>query len=247
MEMHEFFGQHPKVAIACSGGVDSVLLVYLAHKYAKEVRAYFVKSEFQPQFEEDDARKMCAQIGVEMKVITIDILSYKQVLENEKDRCYYCKQRIVSSIMEEMRKDGFDILLDGTNASDDITDRPGMRALQELNVLSPLRLCGYTKEKIRSLAQSADLPVYNKPSYACLATRIPTGTKIRYEDIKRVNMAEDYLFSLGYSDFRVRLWNGAAKLQISEIQMEKILQDYKKIQQYLLTWFDKVVLDLKVR
>ena len=105
---------------------------------------------------------------------------------NPPDRCYHCKRSLFTALLAAAKADGFPVVLDGSNASDDAGDRPGMRALRELEVRSPLRECGLTKSDVRRLAREAGLPVWDKPSYACLATRVPTGTAITREDLGRV-------------------------------------------------------------
>ena len=134
MTLQEFFSQYPKTALAFSGGVDSAYLLYAAGKYAKEVRAYYVKSEFQPSFELEDAKRLASELGADMKVLDMKVLCVPQVKENPFNRCYYCKKAIFGVIMEEAKSDGFTVLIDGTNASDDAGDRPGMEALKELGL-----------------------------------------------------------------------------------------------------------------
>ena len=119
MNIKEFFEKYPNVAIALSGGVDSVFLVYMAKKYAKSVKAYFVKSVFQPEFEKKDAEKICRQLGVDLKILNVDVLSNKLVTDNPVNRCYYCKQGVFGTILEAAKNDGMTVILDGTNASDD--------------------------------------------------------------------------------------------------------------------------------
>lgn len=245
--IQDFFKQYPNVAIALSGGVDSVFLVYMATKYAKKVKAYFVKSVFQPEFEKQDAEKICQQLGVDLEILNVDVLKNKKVTDNPANRCYYCKQGVFGTILEAAGRDGFTVILDGTNASDDASDRPGMKALQEMKVLSPLRLCGYMKSEIRKQSKEAGLFVYNKPSYACLATRIPTGTVIDNNKIKQVEMAEGYLFSLGFSDFRVRWMDNKAKIQMPENQLQNFMEKRELILEELSKIFDDVLLDLKLR
>ena len=145
MTLQEFFRENPRVALAFSGGVDSAYLLYAALRNGAQVRAYYVKSAFQPQFELDDAMALAYQLQADVKILELDVLSDPQIAENPANRCYYCKKRIFSAIAKQAAEDGFPVLLDGTNASDDAQDRPGMQALKELNVLSPLRLCGLTK------------------------------------------------------------------------------------------------------
>ena len=247
LTLQEFFEEHPRVAIAFSGGVDSAYLLYAASKYAKEVRAYYVKSEFQPQFELDDALKLAEELNADVKVINLSVLTNPDVCENPANRCYYCKRTIFSEITRAAREDGFYVLLDGTNASDDIADRPGTKALAALSVLSPLRECGLTKTEIRRLSKEAGLFTWNKPAYACLATRTPTGEKITAEKLVATEEAENFLFSLGFTDFRVRMQGEDAKLQLPEDQLPLLLTHRKEILEKLKMYYKSVMLDLEVR
>lgn len=247
MTLQDFFTSHPKTAIAFSGGVDSAYLLYAAKKYAEEVRAYYVKSEFQPRFELEDAVRLAQDIGTDITVLEQSVLSVPQVAENPADRCYHCKTAIFTAVMKAADADGFSVLLDGTNASDDAQDRPGMRALRELSVRSPLRECGLTKQEIRRLSKAAGLFTWNKPAYACLATRISTGEKITAEKLKITELAEDYLFSLGFTDFRVRWQNGHARLQLPEDQLYLLLEKREEILTHLKKYYKSIVLDLEVR
>jgi len=247
MTLQEFFSLHPEVAIAFSGGVDSTYLLYAAKRYAKKVRAYYVKSQFQPQFEFDEAVSLAKELGVDMRILELDALSDPRVRENPSNRCYYCKNVIFGSIWDAVRADGFSVLLDGTNASDDADDRPGMKALSELSVISPLRECGLTKSEIRRLSKDAGLPTWDKPAYACLATRIPTGEEITNEKLAATEAAESYLFSLGFTDFRVRSQNGHARLQLPEAQWELLFRYRKDILAKLKEYYKTVSLDLEVR
>lgn len=247
MKLEEFFKAHPKVAVAFSGGVDSAYLLYAAARCGANVRAYYVKSDFQPQFELEDAKRLAGQLGTPVTVLRLDVLSSGPVAENPPDRCYHCKKAIFGAIIEAAARDGFTVLLDGTNASDEEGDRPGMRALRELQVLSPLRMCGLTKAHIRELSKKAGLFTWDKPAYACLATRIPTGQAITKEKLAATESAEDFLFSLGFTDFRVRMAGTAAKLQFPEGQLEKLLQRREQIVTELKKYYSDVWLDLEVR
>lgn len=247
MTLKEFFVKYPIVAIAFSGGADSAYLLYTAKKYAAKVCAYYVKSDFQPQFELDDAVKLAKELDAEMKIINLDILSVPQVKENPQDRCYYCKKAIFSAIISEAEKDGFTVLLDGTNASDDESDRPGVKALRELSVISPLKECGLTKPEIRMLSREEGLFTWNKPAYACLATRVCKGEEITKEKLSATECAEDYLLSLGFTDFRIRLKDGVGIIQLKEEQMPEFLKNRKKILDFLKKHYNSVVLDLEVR
>lgn len=247
MTLPEFFADHPKAAIAFSGGVDSAYLLYAASKYAKELRAYYVKSAFQPQFELEDALRLAGQLQVEMQVIPLDILSQEEVIANPKNRCYYCKKRIFTAIARQAEADGFSLLLDGTNASDEEGDRPGMQALRELSVLSPLRLCGLKKVEIRLLSKEAGLFTWDKPSYACLATRIPTGQRIDARLLARTEEAENFLSSLGFRGFRVRTAGETAKIQLREAQFPLLVENRARILEKLSGQYKGVCLDLEAR
>ena len=243
------------MAIAFSGGVDSAYLLYTAKKYAEEIRAYYVNSAFQPAFEFEDAKRLAEELNVKLSIISINVLDNEKIVENPANRCYYCKQVIFSIIIDQAAIDGFTELLDGTNASDNSDDRPGMKALQELKVLSPLRECGLTKERIRQLSKEAGLFTWNKPSYACLATRLPVGSKITNERLAATEKAEDYLMSLGFKNFRIRMIENRtsisaapiAKIELTQEQLPLLLQNRENIVSKLKIDYSKVLLDLETR
>lgn len=243
MTLSEFFDRNPKVALAFSGGVDSAYLLYEARRMGCDVRPYFVRTPFQPAFELDDARTLAP----ELTVLELDILSCKDVEINAKNRCYHCKKAMLSYLKQQALSDGYDILIDGTNASDRQDDRPGMVALQELRVLSPLRLCGLTKDQIRELSHQAGLFTWDKPAYSCLATRIPTGTAITEEALKKIEQGENALFALGYKDFRIRLLHGAGNVQLPRDQFPRTAEQYTRLLDALKPYFDQVLLDLSGR
>ena len=247
MTLEAFFKENPKTALAFSGGVDSSYLLYAAVQAGAEVRAYYVKTAFQPEFEYEDAMRLAKQLGAEVTVLRPDALCDPQVAANPANRCYYCKRNIFGSIWRAARADGFSVLLDGTNASDQADDRPGMKALRELKVRSPLREAGLTKAMIREKSREAGLFTWNKPAYACLATRVPTGETITAEKLEKTEKAEDFLRSLGLRDFRVRLLKGCARIQVPEGQLELVLRNRKAILERLKRWYAGVVLDLEVR
>lgn len=248
MTLQEFFEVHPKAALAFSGGVDSSYLLYAARQLGADVKAYYVKTAFQPEFEYQDALRLASQLGADIQVLTLDVLACPDVTVNPKNRCYFCKQHIFGNILRQAKADGYDTVLDGTNASDQVSDRPGMKALQEMKVLSPLRLTGLTKAEIRSLSHEAGLFTWDKPSYACLATRIPTGTEITGADLARTEWAEDHLMSLGFRDLRVRQLSGdLALVQLPEAQMDTFLALRREITRTLKTRYAGVILDMEAR
>ena len=247
MTLQEFFEEHPKVAIAFSGGVDSSYLLYGAKKYAKEFCAYYAESEFQPAFEAEDAMRLAKELGAPLKVLNLSILQVPRVCENPADRCYYCKTAIFTAITRAAAEDGFTVILDGTNASDDVVSRPGVKALRELSVLSPLQECGLTKDMIRAASREAGLFTWDKPAYACLATRTKIGEEITAEKLKKVEASETFLHGLGFADFRVRTDNGNAKIQLRERDFPLLLEHRRKILEELSGYYNSVVLDLEVR
>ena len=178
-----------KVAVAFSGGVDSAYLLWAAAESGADAAAYYVSTAFQPAFEGADARRLCAELGVALRTVAVDVLGCGDVTENSPRRCYFCKKRLFTAMQSAAAADGCTVLCDGTNASDDAADRPGMAALRELQVVSPLREAGLTKAEIRELSRAAGLFTWDKPAYACLATRIPTGTAITAADLQRTAFA----------------------------------------------------------
>ena len=247
MTLQEFFENNKKLAIALSGGIDSVFLMYAAKKYGAAVRAYFVKTEFQPCFELCDARREAGACGVELSVIELSVLSDESIAENGAERCYLCKKRIMQSIAAAAKSDGYAVVCDGTNASDDADDRPGFRALSELGIISPLRLCGITKEEIRRLSREEGIAVWDKPSYACMATRVKTGERISEEKLLAIEASEDFLRERGFSDFRVRLHKDSAKLELRRDDFEKLLNERAVILDKLKAYFKSVTVDLEAR
>ncbi len=244
MNLADFFQTYPKVALAFSGGCDSSYLLGAAKKYGADIKPYFVKSAFQPQFELEDALRLGQELTIPITVLTIDVLADEQITTNPPNRCYYCKQQIMNLIKNQSRADGYSVLIDGTNASDDISDRPGMQAAQEAGILSPLRLSGITKNEVRQLSKELNLFTWNKPAYACLATRIPTNQQLSASLLKTIEKSENELRNLGFTDFRIRIYHDAARLQLKEAEMLSALQQKESIVQKLQPYFKIILLDL---
>ena len=226
-----------KAALGFSGGVDSSYLLWAARQCGADVRPYYIKTSFQPEFEFEDAKHLCREIGAELTVLELDALSDPAVAANPADRCYHCKRNLFGTLAARALADGYTLLLDGTNASDDAGDRPGMRALRELSVRSPLRECGLTKARIRALSREAGL----------FTTRVPTGETITAEKLQKTERAEALLFSLGFRDFRVRYFAGAARIQLPEAQLPLALERRTELLSELKKIYPAVLLDLEVR
>ena len=180
-------------------------------------------------------------------MLDADPLACPEIAANPANRCYYCKQIIMSAIKAAAARDGFELVIDGTNASDDVSDRPGFRALGEAGVLSPLRLCGITKKELRERSREAGLFTWDKPAYACLATRVPTGEAITAEKLEMIEKSEDALFSMGFTDFRVRLRDGGALLQFIPGQREEAEARFDELRAALAPFFSEIRLDPKAR
>ena len=243
MELKTFFECHPRLALAFSGGADSAYLLYAGQKWAQKLGVYYVHSTFQPAFERRDAERLAKELGVGMQILEADVLGCPEITANPPDRCYHCKQVIMSTIRRQAALDGFDTVIDGTNASDDIGDRPGYKALGEQGVLSPLRLCGITKAEVRRLSRDAGLFTWDKPAYACLATRVRTGEEITREKLEAIEKSEDILFEMGFSDFRVRTAGDEAKLQFVAGQQPAARAREEEIRAVLSRYFGKIIID----
>lgn len=245
MTLEEFFSQNRKVALCFSGGVDSSYLLYAGLYHGAHIQPYYLKTEFQPEFELEDARRLAKELGVKLIVKTASSLDNPQIVQNDEQRCYHCKNTGLRKIYEMAKADGYDVVIDGSNADDDPSERPGMKALEEMGILSPLRIANLTKAQIRALSKEANLFTWNKAAYACLATRIPSGTKLEKEMLQKVERSERALFEMGFYDFRVRVLGDYARLEIREEQMQKAIDNRQRIIDQIA--FDKVLLDLEPR
>lgn len=243
MSLKDFFDVNSKFALAFSGGVDSAYLLCEAVKAGVNVRAYFVRSEFQPEFELEDARRLAENMGAKLVQLNLSVTDDELIMSNPADRCYHCKRRIMGAIKEAALADGYELLVDGTNASDDSDDRPGMRAQAELGIRSPLRECGITKDEVRRGAREMGLDIWDKPSYACLATRVPHGERITEAKLRGTEKAEGILYDMGFRDFRVR-WRGHdALVQVKADQINEAFARGAEIKTALGKIYDMVRID----
>lgn len=243
MTLKEFFSQYNKTALAFSGGTDSAYLLYAASKLGADVKPYFVMSQFQPEWELNDALHLSSQLKIPLNIIMTDVLAVSDIAENPQNRCYHCKKAMFSAIKAKAEKDGYDTIIDGTNLSDSFDERPGMRAISEIGVLSPLRICGISKAQVRKLSADAGLFTADKPSYSCLATRIKTGERITEDKLKTVEQAEKCLASMGFSDFRVRLCNGGALIEFKKDELQRAHAEKRIIENELAGLFEVVSID----
>jgi pyridinium-3,5-biscarboxylic acid mononucleotide sulfurtransferase len=211
-----------KAAVAFSGGVDSSFLSKVCYDVLKENSlAITIVSPMIPKSEIEDAKDLAKFIGIKHLLIEDNIID-DIVAENPVDRCFHCKKIEFSTIQKIALENGIDIVFDGSNI-DDLSDyRPGLKALKELKIVSPLREAGLTKEEIRELSKRLNLKTWNKPAFACLASRIPYGEKITIKALDKIERSEDFLKSKGFKQFRVRSHGDIARIELSPNEREKI-------------------------
>ena len=220
--------------VAYSGGVDSTLLAKLAMDILGEkVEAVIVTSPTLPARELLEARQIAAHIGVNLIEMASDEIDLPEYSKNSDQRCYVCKDYRYRKLRKYAEENGFQTILDGSNV-DDLGDfRPGHRAVKEQGVRSPLQEAGLTKIEIRNLAKDMDLPNWDKPSSACLASRIPYGTIITSEALELIEKAEDFLIKLGFRQLRVRHHGNIARIEIPQEEFDKLLSSRELISEQL--------------
>jgi len=215
-----------KVAVAFSGGVDSSFLCYAAYEaLEKNAIAVTIVSPMLSKSELLDAKKVAGQIGIEHISIEEKNIDEK-VAKNPRDRCYFCKKQEFGKIMRVAKEHyGINAVLDGTNIDDENDYRPGFKALAELGVFSPLREIGLSKAEIRELSRLANIPVWNKPAFACLASRIPYGQEITKELLLKIEAGEEILRSFGFESFRLRTHNDIARIEVAKSERSKLFSE----------------------
>ena len=213
------------VAVAFSGGVDSTLLLWAAREaLGGGAAAITASSGAFPQRERSEALDFCRDRGIPQIVIRMDASDIPGFRDNPPDRCYLCKKFLFSRFLEAARERGFAAVAEGSNLDDEGDYRPGMRAVRELGILSPLREAGLTKAEIRQLSRELGLPTWDKPSYACLASRFVYGEAITPEKLDRVDRAEQFLLSLGFRQMRVRVHGDAARVEVPPEDLDRLLE-----------------------
>ncbi len=213
----KLFKPTDRILIAFSGGVDSTLLLYQLSKIsALDVKAVTIKTPYIPQWEVDEAIAFCKENNIDHEVIELPFP--KSIITNPGDRCYRCKKILFSSLKDYSIANGYNIIADGSNADDAGEYRPGMKALEELQIRSPLLEAGFTKRDIRNLLREYGLEIWNKPAYACLLTRIPHDNAVDTKTLYIIEEAELYLKDLGFAGTRVRLHKDIARLECQDHQ-----------------------------
>ncbi|WP_423750880.1 ATP-dependent sacrificial sulfur transferase LarE [Salinirarus marinus] len=237
------------VVIAFSGGVDSSVVAALAHEaLGDDAVACTARSETLPAEELTDAKRVAEEIGVRHELVEFSELDNPDFVANDDQRCYHCRTMRLGKMYDLAQELGYGTVCDGTNASDPGEGhRPGLRAVEELEVFSPLLAHGVAKDEVREIADRYDLSVADKPSMACLSSRIPTGLEVTEERLSRVEKAERLLRQWGFSQFRVRDHDGLARIEISPDELAAALDtDFAQAAREHLSdvGFDHVTLDL---
>jgi uncharacterized protein len=213
--------------VAFSGGVDSTFLLHRAHKVRKSaIVAITIRTPYIPSREIDEAAEFTRSFGIKHKII--DIPFPEMIRNNPIDRCYLCKKAIFTDLLSFAKKNNYQYVIDGTNADDTGDFRPGIKALNELGIRSPLLEAGLTKKDIRELSREEDLDIWDKPAMACLLTRIPYDTEISQGTLQLVEEAENMLFELGYPGTRVRIHGDLARIECLPGYIEKIIHNPDK-------------------
>ena len=235
-----------KVAISFSGGIDSSFLLYVARITlpTENVLAIIANGNMVPRKDYEEAIEFLKENKINYKEIEYKPLEIKEFKENRKDRCYYCKKKLMSGIKEEANKNGFKNVLDGKNEDDLKVYRPGNKATEEIGIISPLAEIGFSKENIREESKKLGLKIWNKPSNSCLATRFPYNTILTEDDLKRVEQGEEVLKKLGIPKVRIREHQEIARIEVEREYSNVIIQNQNIVEQIKALGFRYVTLDL---
>ena len=214
-----------KVLVAFSGGVDSTLLLKVAQDTLgnDHILAVTALSPLYPERELQGVKKLVQTLGARHRLIHSNELEIPGFSKNPPDRCYYCKSKLFGELLDLAREETIPVVIEGSTLDDDRDHRPGKRAMQELGIRSPLKEAGFVKAEVRELSRALGLPTWDKPSFACLASRFPYGEGITKEGLKRVDRAEDFLFGLGFKQVRVRHYGDLARIEILTEEMGRLM------------------------
>ena len=246
-KLQDHLKQLESVAIAFSGGVDSTFLCKVAVDILgeKAIAVTAASSTF-PQKELHEAKRLAQEIGITHIIFPSKETENKKFIENPTNRCYYCKRELFTNICQIADENHIAYVLEGSNRDDESDYRPGRKAIAELGIQSPLRDTGLTKQDIRRLSKEMNLPTWDKPAFACLASRFPYGEKITPEKLNHIEKAEDFLSSLGFHQYRVRYHGDIARIEVERHEFSKIVENAETIVKHFKTLgFTYISLDIE--
>ncbi len=223
--LKEYLKGLKNAVVAYSSGVDSTFLLKTAYEVLGDnIIALTAKSPLIPQREINEAEEFCKKEGIKHIVVEFDISGAEHFKKNPVNRCYLCKKEIFTRFIQIAAENGAGQVIEGSNIDDTKDYRPGMQAIRELNIKSPLIEAELTKDEIRILSKKMGLKTFDKPSFACLASRIPYGDEITAEKLKTIELAEEFLLNSGFKQFRVRVHGDIARIEILPFEFEKLLK-----------------------
>ena len=248
-ELEKLLKSYKRVAVAFSSGVDSTYLLKMAQKVLGEnVIAVTASSCSFPKRELEEAKTFCRENGIRHIVVESEELDIDGFRQNPKNRCYLCKHELFEKIRSIAKENGIETVVEASNTDDDGDYRPGLVAVKELGIESPLRHVGLSKKEIREYSKELGLPTWNKQSFACLSSRFVYGETISEEKLAMVDQAEPLLLDMGFHQLRVRIHDKLARIEVQPSEFEKIMQEenrtkiFHELKQYGFTY---VTLDLQ--